>query len=97
MERTAGVLPNSLVPLCLAIHPAPVADDALDVLGGAGAADGQQPLLGLRRRHTRERTNLGVRKLAARERLGQPRQRGMRTRHADLLAGCAQVEADAPR
>ena len=34
-------------PLRLAIHPSPAADDALDVLGGAGPPDGQQPLFGL--------------------------------------------------
>jgi hypothetical protein len=39
VESTAGVLPSRLVLLCLAIHSAPATDDALDMLGGAGAAD----------------------------------------------------------
>ena len=97
VEGPAGVLPGGLVPLRLAVHPSPAPDDALDVLGGAGTPDGEQALLGLRRRHPRERADLGVRQLAARERLGQPRQRGERARHAHLLAGRAQVETDAPR
>ena len=96
VESTAGVLPGRLVLLCLAIHAAPATDDALDMLGGAGAADGQQALLGLRRRHPRERADLGIRELAVSERLGQPRQRGQRARHAHLLAGRAQIQADAP-
>ena len=90
------MLPGGLVPLRLAIHAAPAADDALDVLGGAGTPDGQQALFGLRRRHPCERADLGVRELAARERLGQPRQRGERARHAHLLSGRAQIETDTP-
>ena len=50
----------------------------------------------VRRGHAGEGADLGVRQLAAGERLGQPRQRGQGTRHADLLAGRAEVEADAP-
>ena len=42
---------------------------------GAGAAHRQQPLLGLRRGHAGQRAHLGVRELAAGERLRQPRQR----------------------
>ena len=90
------MLPGRLVPLRLAIHAAPAADDTLDVLGGAGAPDGQQALFSLRRRHPRERADLGVRELAVRERLGQPRQRDERARHADLFAGRAKIQADAP-
>jgi hypothetical protein len=97
VEGPAGVLPGGLVPFCLAIHASPPADDALDMLGGAGAADRQQALLGLRRRHPRERADLGVGQLAVRECLGQPRQRGERPRHAHLLAGRAEVESNAPR
>jgi hypothetical protein len=90
------VLPGGLVPLGLAVHAAPAADDALDVLGCAGATDGQQPSFGLRCRHAREGADLRVRELAPGKCLGQCRQRGERARHADLLSGCAEVEANAP-
>ena len=33
------MLPVGFVPFRLAIHTAPATDDALDMLGGAGAAD----------------------------------------------------------
>ena len=76
MEGTADVLLRWPRPLRLAVHSSPAADDALDVLGSAGAPDSQQPLFGLGRRHPRQRTDLGVGELAARERLGESRQRG---------------------
>jgi hypothetical protein len=60
VEGTAGVLPGGLVPRRLAVHASPAAYDALDVLGGAGATDRQQALLGFRRGDTRESTDLGV-------------------------------------
>ena len=44
----------------VAVNPAPSADDALDVLGGAGATDTEQPFFGLRRRHAGQRPYLGV-------------------------------------
>ena len=97
VEGAVGVLPVGFVPLRLAVHPPPAPDDALDVLGGTGTANRQQALFGLRRCHPRERADLGVGQLAVRECLGQPRQRGERTRHAHLLAGRAEVETDAPR
>jgi hypothetical protein len=50
------------------------------VLGGGGAADRQQALLGVWRRHPREGTDLGVRELAVGERLSKPRQRGQCSR-----------------
>jgi hypothetical protein len=96
VEGTAGVLPDRLVLFRLAIHAAPATDDALDMFGGAGAADRQQAFLGLRRRHPRERADLGIRELAVGECLSEPRQRGERARHAHLFAGRAQVEADTP-
>ena len=96
VERPAGVLPASLVLLRFAIHATPAADDALDVLRRAGAPDGEQPSLDVWRRDAGEGADLGVRQLAAGERLGEPRQRGQGARHADLLAGRAQIEADAP-
>ena len=96
VERSAGVLPARFVLLRFAIHATPAANDALDVLRRAGAADREQPRLDVWRRHAGEGADLGVRQLAAGERLGQPRQRGQGPGHADLLAGRAEIEADAP-
>ncbi len=42
------------------IDTAPAADNALDVIGGAGAAHGEQTVFGLRRGHAGERPHLGV-------------------------------------
>src|SRR5437762_6521037 len=85
-----------LARLGVAIHPAPAAHDALDMLRGSGTPDAQQALLGLRRRHTSERPDLGVRELAAREGTGQAGQGAERTGDAHLLSCGARVEADAP-
>src|SRR4030095_16711050 len=79
-----------------AIHAPPAADDALHVLRRAGAADGEQPRLGVWRRDAGEGADLRVRQLTAGKRLGKLRQRGQGARHADLLAGRAEIEADAP-
>src|SRR5204863_284791 len=57
----------------------------------------EQPLFGLWRRDARQRPDFRVRELAARQRPGQPRQRGEGARHADALAGRASVEAYTPR
>src|SRR5947207_8308997 len=46
MERPAPVAPSALPSFGDAVHPAPATDDALDVLGGSGAADREQALLG---------------------------------------------------
>ena len=73
VKRAAPVPPGGLLRLCLAIHPPPAADDALDVLGGPGPADGEQPLFGLGRGDPGQRANLRVRELAMRERVGEPR------------------------
>src|SRR5262249_5775919 len=90
------VVSRRLVDFRLAVHPAPAADDDLDVLGGARAADREQSLFGVWSRHTRQRPNLGVRELAARQCSPQPRQRPERPRHADMLARGAELESDAP-
>jgi len=97
MQRAAGVAPRRLPRFGLSIDPAPAAHDALDVLGGAGPADREQPLLGLRRGDARERPNLGVRQLAASECLRQTGQCTERPGHPDALARCARVEPDTPR
>ena len=89
--------PRRLLGFRLAIHPAPAADDALDVLGGAGPANGEESFFRLDRRNTRQRPDLGVRQLTACERLRQPRQRAERAGHSDALARRAPIEPDAPR
>ena len=97
MESAVAMPARRLLRLGLAVHSPPAADDELDVLGGAGAADREQALLGLRRRDARQCTDLGVRQLAAGEGLRQARQRTKRARHADVLACGARLESDAPR
>jgi hypothetical protein len=52
-----------LASLDFAIHAAPTAHDALDVLRRAGAHHGQQSFFGLGRRHAGHRADLGVRDL----------------------------------
>jgi len=42
VKRAVPVPPHRLLRFCLAIHPAPAADDVLDVLGGAGPANGEE-------------------------------------------------------
>ena len=97
MQRTAAVAPIALSRFGDAIHPPPAADDPLDVLGGAGPADSEQPLFGLRRSDAGQRADFRIRQLAAGERAGQQRQRAERQRDANALAGGAGIEADAPR
>jgi hypothetical protein len=67
------------------------------MLGGAGPANREQALLGLWSCDPRQRTDLGVRQLTARERLRQPRQRAERTRDANVLTRSARLEPEAPR
>jgi len=86
---------SGLLGLGQPIDAPPPTDDALDVTRGAGPADGKQPLLGLRRGHTGERSHLGVGQLATCERVRPPRQRGKRARHPDMLTPGAQLHADA--
>jgi len=96
VQRPTRVLKRRLSGFFLAIHPSPAAHDPLDVLRCAGPSDGQQLLFLFRRRHARERPDLGVRELASRKRLGKPRQGLERSRHADPLPRCAHLEADPP-
>jgi len=60
VQRARLVVASGLVRLGQPIDAAPPTNDALDVTRGAGPADGKQPLLGLRRRHTGERPHLGA-------------------------------------
>ena len=66
------------------------------MLGGAGLADGEEPLLSVRSGNAGQRADLRVRELAVRERPGQPRQRAQGARHADALAGRSRIETHAP-
>ena len=96
MQRPTGVLQGGLAGFGLPVHPPPAAHDTLDVLRGAGTADGQQALLRLGRGHAREGANLGVGQLAAGEGLSEPGQRGQGARHPHVLAGGTRCEPDAP-
>jgi hypothetical protein len=96
VQETTRVVARGLLRLGIAVDAAPAPHDALDVLGGAGAADGQQPLLGGRGCDAGQLADLGVRELAPGERLSQMRQRAERAGHADVLAGCARREAHTP-
>src|SRR5256886_1516916 len=96
MERAVPVAPSALPSFSDAIHPAPAADDALDVLGGPGAADCEQALLGLGSGHTRQRPDFRVRQLATGKGLSQQRQCSQGPRDAHTFPRCAAVEPDAP-
>jgi len=96
VQRTARVLPGSLPGLGLPVHPAPAADDPLDMVSRAGAADREQPRLGLGRGHAGQGPDLGVGELAAGEGLGQPGQRAQSARHPHMLAGRAGGEPHPP-
>src|SRR2546421_3060829 len=52
VQRPARVALGALHGLRLLIDPPPAANDTLDVLGGAGPADGEEPLFGVRSRDT---------------------------------------------
>lgn len=96
VQRPPGVLPGRLAGLGQPIDPAPSADDPLHVRGRARASHRQQPGFRLRRRHARERADLGIGQLPPGEDLGQPRQRLERMRDPDSFPGRAQVEPDPP-
>ena len=96
MQRTARVPPGGLGRLGLAVHPPPASYDAFDMVRRAGEPHHQQPFLGLRRCHAGQGPDLGVRELAPRQGLGQPRQRSECPRHADAFAGRPQVESHPP-
>ncbi len=96
MKRPARVLPRGLASFGDPVHASPAANYPLDVSGGAGPADFQELLFGLRRRNARQRSRLGVGQLAASERMGQQRQRPERARNPHTLARGAEVEPYTP-
>jgi hypothetical protein len=96
LQCPARVLLRDLTRLGLPVHPPPAADDPLHVGRRAGAADGQQASLGVRRGYAGQGANLGVGELATGQGLSQPGQRRQRAGDPDALAGRAHVEADSP-
>ena len=70
MQRAASVTPLGLLGFSDSVHPPPAADDALDVVGGPGAAHRQQSLFGVRGGHPRQRSDLGIGQLAVGQGLG---------------------------
>jgi hypothetical protein len=88
-------LPFFLV-LGVAVHPAPAADEPLDVGDRAGVGEGQQPLLGLRRRDPGQRADLGVGQLAAGQGRSDAREAGQRPGHPYAFARGAKIHADPP-
>ncbi len=96
LQGAAGMLPGRLSGLGLPVHLPPAAHDALDVLGGAGPAHRQQPLLRLGGRDAGQGADLGVGEFTAGEGLGQQRQRAERARHPHVLAGRGRGEPHAP-
>jgi hypothetical protein len=96
VHRPTRVLPGRLAGLGLAVHSTPATDDTFDVLGCAGPAHRQQPLLGLGRGHAGQGADLGVGELAAGQGLGQQRQHSQSSRHSHVLAGRGGGEPHAP-
>jgi len=96
VQRPAPMSRGGLARFGVAVHPPPAAHDELDVLRRAGPPDAQQALFRLGSRHTSQRTDLGVRELAAREGVSQAGQGGQSTRDTHLLARGTDVEADSP-
>src|SRR5439155_23857752 len=96
MQRSARVLPGTLLRFDRPVHVSPAAYDALDMNGGAGAGNPQELLFCLRRRHAGQGAYFGIRDLSAGKGMGEARQRAEGARHADPLARGALVEPDPP-
>src|SRR5207248_3422076 len=75
----------------------PASNEPLDVGGRSGLAERQQALLSLLRGDSREGAHLGIRELAASERVSHARQCRQRACDPDALARGAKVHPDAPR
>jgi len=90
------VLARSLPGFGVAVHPSPTTHDALDVGGGPGASDAEETLLRLPCGDAGDRPDLGVRQLAARQSVGQMRQRAEGARDPNALARGPQIESNAP-
>ena len=74
MLGPALVALRGLTRLGESVNAPPAADDALDVVGGAGLADSEQSLFGLGRGDAGQCPHLGVGELSAGERVGEPGQ-----------------------
>lgn len=85
-QRSARVVPLGSFRLLFPIN-APGAHDPFQLPGSCRAADPEQALLGLRGCDAGDRANLGVRELAAGERVGESWQGTERAGDANLLAG----------
>ena len=80
----------------LPVHTPPAADNAFDVLRGAGARHSEETLLRLGRGDPRDRPHLGVGDLTTPESLRQARQRPERAGHAHTLSRRARIQSNAP-
>jgi hypothetical protein len=78
------------------VDPAPGADQALDVGGGAGEGEVEQLLLVVRGGDAGQGADLGVGDAAVAHGLGEARQVAEGAGDADMLAGWAEGEAGAP-
>src|SRR5215467_1709238 len=78
------------------VDPPPAAHDALYVGGRARAAHGEQPGLGLRRRHAGEGAHLGVRELPATQGLGEAWQRPEGAGYPYAFPRGAQIQPHSP-
>ena len=86
LEAARDVLTLRLVALRAAVDTTPAPDDALDVVRRPRARQLQQTLFGVWGGHAGNRTDLGIRDLAATEGRPQQRQVGQRPCHPHLLA-----------
>ena len=91
------MLAGCLASFGLPVDTPPASNEPLDVGGRSGLAERQQALLSLLRGDSREGAHLGIRELAASERVSHARQCRQRACDPDALARGAKVHPDAPR